>query len=620
VTRGRPIEVLCALIALLAVSTANGEWAIDHLEPPFWWAGMENSTLELLVHGERVAELEPALDHAGVAIAQVHRTSNSNYLFIELELDDDVAPGTFVIDFHHAGESQVRQRYELRTRENGSATREGFNASDVIYLVTPDRFANGDPGNDRVDGLMDGLDRSDPHGRHGGDLAGIIDHLDYIEDMGYTQIWLNPVLENNQPEASYHGYATTDFYRVDARFGDNALYRKLSAEASERGIGLIMDFIPNHSGSEHRWMRDLPSEDWISHGGEFVGTTHKRESLFDPNGAEIDRKRFSDGWFVPSMPDLNQRNPRLASYLIQNSIWWTEYASLSGFRVDTWPYSDKNFLTEWARRMLEEYPQLNIVGEEWVTNPAIVAYWQKGSLRQDGYESYLPSLMDFPLHDAVIKGLKEEEGWGTGLDRIYTMLANDFLYGDPHNLVVFPDNHDMSRIYTQLDERFDLYRMSLVFFLTTRGIPQLYYGDEILMANPGTDAHGVIRSDFPGGWQADERNGFTGEGLTDLQQEAQHLTRRLLNWRKTASAVHRGKLTQFVPEGQAYIYFRHDDEQTVMVVLNKADDARPLDVSRFREVMGEAESGTDIVTGEEYRFDQAFTVPARTALILQLKR
>jgi len=323
------------------------------------------------------------------------------------------------------------------------------------------------------------------------------------------------------------------------------------------------------------------------------------------------------------MPDLNQRNPRLATYLIQNSIWWVEYAGLSGIRVDTWPYSDKAFLTEWARRLVEEYPALNIVGEEWVTNPAIVAYWQRGSLRRDGYQSYLPSVMDFPLQDAAIKGLLEDEGWGTGLDRIYTMLANDFLYGDPHNLVIFPENHDMSRIYTQLDERFDLYRMSLVFFLTTRGIPQLYYGDEILMANPGTDAHGVIRSDFPGGWPDDEVNGFSGRGLAVRQREAQELTRAHLHWRKSATAVHCGKLTQFAPEGPVYVYFRHDDRHKVMVVINKASEARPVELARFDEIIGDIsgadEHGIDVITREHYALDESFEVPASTALVLELR-
>jgi glycosidase len=618
-TRARFRRFLLTFVSLFFVVDAAAASRIEHLEPPFWWTGMVSSRLELMVHGDRIGELEPTLDYPGVTIEAVHRTGNPDYLFIELKLSDSVAAGEFDIDFRHRGRSQLRHRYELRAREPGSAERKGFDGSDVIYLITPDRFANGDPSNDRVESLVEGPDRKAPYGRHGGDLQGIIDRLDYIADMGYTQMWLNPVLENDQPEASYHGYAATDFYRVDARFGSNALYRKLAAEAAAKGIGLIMDFVPNHTGSEHWWMGDMPSEDWVNHGGQFVGTTHKRESLFDPNAATSDRNRFSDGWFVPSMPDLNQQNPRLATYLIQNSIWWVESAGLSGIRVDTWPYPDKDFLTEWGRRLTEEYPNLNIVGEEWVTNPAIVAYWQRGSLRRDGYESHLPSLMDFPLHDAAVKGLLEDEGWGTGLDRIYSMLANDFLYADPHNLVVFPDNHDMSRIYTQLGERFDLYRMALVFFLTTRGIPQLYYGDEILMANPGTDSHGAIRSDFPGGWPGDAVNGFTGEGLTDLQREAQEFARTLLNWRKTATAIHRGKLTQFAPEGPTYTYFRHDDRQKLMVVINKAPGAQPLDISRFEEMLDGERYGADVITGRRFPLDESFAVPARTALVLELR-
>ncbi|MEX2124062.1 MAG: glycoside hydrolase family 13 protein [Woeseia sp.] len=598
---------------------AGAAYRIEHLEPAFWWAGMQSRKLELMVHGDGIAELEPALEYPGVSIVDVYRTDNPNYLFVDLKLSEDVSAGDFRIDLERDGESQLHFQYELRAREPGSAVREGFDPSDVIYLVTPDRFANGDSSNDEVDSLDDGLNRDDPHGRHGGDIAGIIDRLDYIADMGYTQIWLNPVLENDQPESSYHGYATTDFYQVDARFGSNELYRELATKADKKGIGLIMDVILNHSGSEHWWMRDLPSEDWINNEARFVGTTHIRESLLDPHAADGDRERFSDGWFVPSMPDLNQQNARLATYLIQNSIWWVEFAGLSGIRVDTWPYSDKAFLAEWGRRLTGEYPGLNIVGEEWVTNPAVVAYWQRDSLRRDGYQSYLPSLMDFPLHDAAIKGLLEPEGWGTGLDRIYRMLANDFLYADPYNLVIFPDNHDMSRIYTQLDERFDLYKMSLAFFLTTRGIPQLYYGDEILMANPGTDAHGVIRSDFPGGWPGDNANGFTGKGLADRQREAQALTRTLLSWRKTASAVHRGKLTQYAPEGSSYIYFRHDDRQKVMVVINKSREEQPVDVARFNEVISGEASGTDVMTGRQYRLDESFRVPAGTALVLELE-
>lgn len=608
-------SVFTALIMVAIDAGAAGP--IERLEPPFWWAGMKDTRLELLIHGEDVAMLEPLIDDAAVTTVTVHR-GDPNYLFVELELSPDAGAGHFRIDFNEAGSTLLHHDYELRAREDGSAARAGFDASDVIYLITPDRFANGDPGNDEMEDLSDGLDRSDPYGRHGGDLRGIIDNLDYVADMGYTQIWLNPVLENDQPEASYHGYATTDFYRVDPRFGSNQLYRQLVEEAAERGIGVIMDMIPNHCGSEHWWMDDLPADDWINHGGRFVGTTHDRTSLFDPNGAAADRDRFSDGWFVPTMPDMNQRNPRLAAYLIQNAIWWVEYAGLSGIRVDTWPYSDKAFLADWGRRLTAEYPNLNIVGEEWLTNPAMVAYWQRGTRRQDGYESYLPSLMDFPLHEAVMTGLEEETGGGKGLERIYRALANDFVYGDPGNLVIFADNHDMSRVYTQLDERFDLYRIALVFFLTTRGIPQHYYGDEILMANPGTDSHGVIRSDFPGGWPGDAIDGFTGDGLTARQQEAQALTRRLLDWRKTATAVHDGTLTQYAPEDGTYTYFRKNDRQTVMVVINTTGAEKRIDLARFAGTIDGTETGSEVLSGRPWPRGGTVDVPANSVLLFDL--
>lgn len=609
---------LFLMLGMLAID-ARAAGRIERLEPPFWWAGMHDPRLELLVHGEDIAALEPMIDHDNVTIVTVHRGDNANYLFIELELSPDAAAGRFRIDFEASGSTVAHHDYELRARASGSATRAGFDASDVIYLITPDRFANGDPRNDEMEHLADGLDRGAPYGRHGGDLKGIIDHLDYIAEMGYTQIWLNPVLENDQPEASYHGYATTDFYRVDPRFGSNELYRQLAKEAAERDIGLIMDMIPNHCGSGHWWMDDLPAEDWINYGGRFVGTTHDRTSLFDPHAAAVDRERFSDGWFVPTMPDMNQRNPRLAAYLIQNAIWWVEYAGLSGIRVDTWPYSDKAFLTEWGRRLIAEYPNLNIVGEEWLTNPAMVAYWQRGTPRQDGYESFLPSLMDFPLHDAVMTGLREETGGGKGLERIYRMLANDFLYADPGNLVIFPDNHDMSRVHTQLDERFDLYRIALVFFLTTRGIPQHYYGDEILMANPGTDSHGVIRSDFPGGWAGDTIDGFTGRGLTDRQKEAQALTRKLLNWRKSATAVHRGTLTQYAPEDGTYTYFRQDDAQIVMVVINTSGAEKRLDPTRFAGMMAGTESGSEVLSGGSWTPGGTVDVPPNSVVLFDLQ-
>jgi neopullulanase len=610
--------LLSAALSLLIadVSAASG---IDRLEPAFWWVGMKDSRLQLMVHGERIAELTPALEYPGVTIEGLTRTDNPNYLFIDLRLADNTLPGRFRIDFRRDKLPVLRHEYELLARQSGSAARAGFGPADVIYLITPDRFANGDPGNDGIKGYREGPNRRDPDGRHGGDLKGVLDHLDYLAGMGFTQLWLNPVLQNDQPQRSYHGYAITDYYQVDARFGDNALYRSLSLAARAKGIGLVMDMVLNHCGSEHWWMRDLPAKDWINHGGHFVGTSHNRESLQDPHGAGVDRDDMINGWFVPTMPDLNQRNPLLATYLIQNSLWWIEYAGLSGLRVDTWPYPDKDFLTEWARRVTEEYPALNIVGEEWSTNPAIVSYWQRGRPRHDGYASYLPGLMDFPLQDAAVRAFAEDESGTAGLIRIYRALANDSLYADPYNLVVFPDNHDMSRIFTQLGGRADLYKMALGYFLTTRGIPQLFYGDEILMANPGTDAHGVIRSDFPGGWAGDVASGFTGTGLTAPQRDAQEFTRKLLNWRKGASAIHRGKLTQYAPQGGIYVYFRHFGQLKVMVVINKAADEQQIDTARFHEVIGTSTHATDALSGQRHLLDQGIKVPGRSITILELQ-
>jgi len=610
--------LLCAALALCAID-ASADGRIDRVEPASWWAGMQDSRLQLLVHGERIADLEPAIAYPGVTLRGVTRTDNLNYLFIDLELAPDVRPGRFRIDFRHRGQRVTSHEYSLQAREPGSAARKGFSPADAIYLVMPDRFANGDPSNDRVPGYRDLPDRRNPAGRHGGDLKGMIERLDYVADMGFTQLWLNPVLQNDAPQGSYHGYAITDFYRVDPRFGDNELYRSLAREARRRGLGLIMDVVLNHCGVEHWWMRDLPAHDWLNSGGRFSGTNHSRESLHDPHGAELDRRTFTDGWFVPTMPDLNQRNPQLATYLIQNSIWWIEYAGLTGLRVDTYSYSDRAFLAEWSGRLMQEYPGLNIVGEEWSLDPPIIAAWQRGATRPGSFASSLPSLFDFPLQAAVMQGLVEKDTWNAGLHRIYRTLASDFVYPDPYNLVTFPDNHDMSRMFTQLGERLDLYKMATALFLTTRGIPQLFYGSEILMANPGTDAHGVIRSDFPGGWAGDVANGFTGTGLSAEQQEAQDFTRRLLNWRKGTTAIHRGKLTQYAPQGGVYVYFRHADQLKVMVVINKAADDQRIDTTRFHEVIGTSTHATDVLSGERHVLDQGLRVAGRSVTILELQ-
>lgn len=528
---------------------------IERVEPPFWWAGMKNTELQIMVYGKAIGSLRPEMVYDGVEIKKTVSVENPNYLFLYLEIAPNSSPGKFIIDFKNSkGNVRESVSFELLEREDGSAERKGYDNSDVMYLITPDRFANGNLTNDSVASLSEGVDRTNKWGRHGGDIQGIINNLDYLKDLGFTAVWINPVLENNQKEQSYHGYSTTDFYKVDPRFGSNEEYRGLSKKAGEKGIKLIMDMIMNHCGSGHWWMDDLPSGDWLNSPNEYVKTSHRRTTLRDAYSSQYDKRNFTDGWFVPTMPDLNQRNSQMAKYLIQNTIWWIEFADLSGIRMDTYPYSDKDFMTDWTCSIMQEYPYFNICGEEWSLNPAVLAYWQQGKDNPDGYTSCLPGLLDFPLQNALVKALTEEEKSDAGMINLYDMLSNDFLYVDPFKHVIFPDNHDMSRIYSQLGEDYNLYKLAMVYFTTIRGTPQFYYGTEVLMSNMGDNSHGNIRSDFPGGWQGDKINGFSGKGLTGKQLEAQTFIKKLLNWRKNSKVIHQGKLMHFVPIDGVYVY------------------------------------------------------------------
>lgn len=592
-------------------------YSIDRLEPPFWWAGMKNNRLELMVYGPAIADLKPVITDKMIKIRQVTTVINPNYLFILLEIDEAVTPRDIEIFFEKDGKSMVSYTYRLLERDAGSSGRIGFNNSDVICLITPDRFANGNPQNDNMPGYADQANRADKSGRHGGDLKGIADHLDYIADMGFTAVWLNPVLENNMARTSYHGYATTDFYKVDPRFGTNEEYRLLGMMMKERGIKLIMDMIANHCGSEHWWMKDLPSGDWINYGGKYVSTNHRRSTVQDPHVSRSDKKLFTDGWFVESMPDLNQKNPQMARYIIQNSIWWIEYAGLSGIRQDTYSYPDKDFMSLWSCEIMNEYPGFSIVGEESSENPAIVAYWQQGKVNPDGYTSCLGSLLDFPLQSALVKGLNEDDAiYSDGLIKMYEMLANDFLYADPGNLVIFPDNHDMHRFFTQVNKDYDLFRIGLAYILTMRGIPQIYYGTEILMESPGPKDDGIIRGDFPGGWEKDPVNAFKDIGLSDQQLEAKLYVKTLINWRKTKTCLHDGKLVHYTPENGTYVYFRFNEKEKVMVAINKNKHEVGLDGSRFTEVTGQSKQGKDIMTGKIHYFN-SFVIPSRSVMILE---
>lgn len=580
---------------------------------------MKSPQLQLMVHGQDIADFSPQLQHPQVTIERVFRPDNRNYLFIDLKLRPDVKPGILSFKFRH-GQQSFDYRYELLQRAAGSAQRQGFNRSDVILNIVPDRFANGDPSNDAVPGYEDKFDRSDNSmGRHGGDIAGIIQHLDYIAGMGYTMLWPTPLTQSNQKVYSYHGYAATDTYQIDPRYGSNADYQRMVALARAKGIGVIQDIVLNHIGSGHWWMKDMPMRDWLSNNGEFIPTRHARTAVHDPYAAAADRDNFSQGWFELDMPDMNQRNPFVANYQIQNAVWWIEYAGLSGARVDTYGYSDAKFLAEWSRRVMAEYPKFNLVGEEWSVNPHVVAYWQRGRKNHDGYASHLPSLMDYPLHNMLRKALVAPDSLHSGLSNLYEELVNDGLYPDPGNLVLFEGNHDVSRLYSELNEDLDLYKMAIAYTLTMRRIPQFYYGTEILMTSPKERDDGAFRRDFPGGWAGDQVSAFTGQGLSSRQLEAQRFVRKLLNWRKSQTVIHDGKLLHYAPENATYAYFRYLGERKVMVILNKNATETGLDTRRFHEMLKPGSKGVDVISGRHFVLDQHLKLPPRSVLVLEVE-
>jgi neopullulanase len=611
-------------IILLVIFFQNitfGQNIIQHLEPLNWWIGMKNPNLQLLVHGKNIAEYTPKINHKGLTISKINKVVNPNYLFVDLLISPQTKAGDVQIIFENTSNSSFTYTYKLLERQKNSTERIGFNTNDVMYLITPDRFANGNPQNDNVVSYKDTLNRKGLTGRHGGDIEGIIQHLDYLQNLGMTALWINPMLENNQPKTSYHGYAITNFSKTDPRYGSNDDYLRLSQEAKKHGIKLIMDMVLNHCGSEHWWMKDLPTKDWVNFQDSVktVYSTHRRESLHDPYAAEIDKKLHSNGWFDSTMPDMNQQNPFMANYLIQNSVWWVEYSDLQGIRVDTWPYSDKTFLTEWGNRINTEYPNLNVVGEEWSTNPSIVSAWQKGRVNKDGYVSNLKTLFDFPMNNALIEGLNgDDKMWEQGLSKLYQALANDFVYTNPNDLVIFPDNHDMSRFYTQLHENFNKFKMGMAFLLTTRGIPQIYYGTEILMTNPKSEEHGEIRSDMPGGWMGDTKNAFTNTGLNTKEKEAKAFVTNLLQWRKNMPVIHTGKLKHFAPTDGIYVQFRYNDRQKIMIILNKNKELKTLNLSKFKEILSPNFTAKDVINQKNVEVKNSLTIEGDSPLILEI--
>jgi len=588
---------------------------LEHIEPPNWWVGMHQKTFQLLVHGEDIANSQVSIKSDKVELVKATKIENNNYLFLDIKVAETAKAGSFDIIFKR-NSKEFKHSYELKEKSNH---KRGFSSSDLIYLVMPDRFANADESNDSPKGILEKADRSDPNGRHGGDIQGVINNLDYIKDLGVTALWLNPTIENNNPKYSYHGYAITDFYKTDPRSGTNDDYKKLADELHKKDMKLIMDMIFNHSSIHHWWMKDLPMKDWANTNPDFR-SNFRGSTIADTHASQNDQKRMTQGWFDLHMPDLNQHNEFLATYLIQNSLWWIEFADLDGIRMDTQPYPYKDFMSAWAKRVHEEYPDFTLLGETWLQKPAFTAYFSGDSPISGDYNSHLNSTTDFPLYYSTRDAFNQNDGWSEGLAKIYYVLAQDFLYGNANNNVIFLDNHDLDRYYTSVGEDVNKLKMGLAFLLTSRGIPMIYYGTEIMTTGKEHDGHGHIRTDFPGGWKGDKVNAFTEKGRTKQQNEVYDYIKTIADWRKTNEAVTKGKLLHFVPENGVYVYFRHHEGKAVMVLLNNNNsDDKTVDCSRFNEILKNYSSGTDIVSKKTIKLDK-IKVDKKSALIIELKK
>ncbi|WP_106916266.1 glycoside hydrolase family 13 protein [Chryseobacterium aurantiacum] len=614
------------LLALSAASIAFSQSKVlEKVEPAFWWKGMKNPELQILVYGKGIANNEISLSD-GIQIKDIQKVENPNYVFITVNTNEINVP-KFTITIKKDKKNLGSYKYELKQRNPGSADRESYTSKDVMYLIMPDRFANGDEKNDSTPELAEKADRSLPNGRHGGDLRGIMNNLDYIQNLGATAVWLTPVNEDNEKVYSYHGYAQTDLYKIDARYGTNEDYKTLSKELNKRNMKLVMDYVTNHWGISHWMIKDLPTKDWIHWFKEgengFKRSNYKTSSQFDTNASEIDKKYALDGWFDSTMPDINQKNPLVLKYLTQNAIWWIEYAELGGFRVDTYPYNDKEAMAKWAKAITDEYPKFNIVGESWLYTAGQISAWQKNSKTGEaaGYNSNLPSVMDFMLFADMPKAFKEKQDWDTGLIRLYDSFSSDFLYPDINNVMVFFENHDTERWNEIFNADPSVYKMGLTLISTVRGIPQIYYGSEVGMRGDkkkGGDAD--IRRDFPGGWKSDKQSAFNPSTQTPEQKEFYQFTQKLLNWRKGKEVIHTGKTKNFVPKDGVFTYFRYNDKESVMVVINNNTKDQTLDLKYFEESLKGFSKGKEVISGKEFMLQNNMTIPAKTSLIIELEK
>ena len=607
------------ILALLILSNFFSNAQIDRVEPPFWWSDMNLSEVQIMFYGKNIAQNEVAVS-SGLVIKTIQKTENPNYLFVTVDTKN-VAAQDFVFTFKN-GKKSFTQNYALKARSENSKFRKSYDSSDVIYLIMPDRFANGNPDNDSSKSTSEKSNRTNPGGRHGGDIEGIINNLDYIKELGATALWPTPLCEDNDENYSYHGYGQSDVYKMDPRYGTNEDYVRLSAELHKRGMKNIMDYVTNHWGWKHWMYKDLPTYNWIHQFPGYSQSNYRMTTQFDKNASKIDTKNCMDGWFVPSMPDLNQSNPLVLNYLTQNAIWWIEYADLDGFRVDTYSYNDKEGISKWTKAITDEYPHFNIVGEVWMHNQAQMAYWQKDSKigAIESYNSNLPSVMDFTLHDAIGNVFNQDNAsWDKGMIQVYDNFTNDFLYPNPNNLLVFVENHDTGRFNEIYKNDFKKYQMAMTLIATIRGIPQLYYGSEIGMNGDKGKGDADIRRDFPGGWKGDSNNAFTKQGRTAEQQKFFDFSSKLFTWRKSKEVIHSGKTTHYIPENNVYVYFRYNEKETVMVVINNNSEKQILKTNRFKENIQNFKSGKEALSGKIVDLNTEIEIEGKSALILELK-
>ena len=620
------------LLSLSFIMTALGMNAavkIDRVEPTDWYVGMKDPSLQLMVYGEGIREAQVSTDYPGACVDSLVRLDSPNYLLVYLDLSG-ARPGEMKLRFT-LGKSKKEVSYRLKARAMVGEERKGFSNADVLYMLMPDRFAQGKDHKAQVKGMNPYVeDRSKPSLRHGGDLQGIRDHLDYFTQLGVTALWLTPVLENNSPDgkdgsSTYHGYATTNYYRVDPRFGTNEDYRQLIADAHAKGLKVVMDMIFNHCGFEHPWVKDLPSQDWLNvpewlsgkeeDKAKYLQTSYKLTPVLDPYAAEVDKRETVDGWFVPSMPDLNQRNPHVIKYLIQNSVWWIETVGIDGIRMDTYPYADREAMALWMKTLEREYPNFNTVGETWVTEPAYTAAWQKDS-KLSSINSYLKTVMDFAFYDRVNMAAREEtDDWWQGMNRVYNTLCYDYLYANPSSVLAFIENHDTDRFLRNGTDTLAL-KQALALLLTINRTPQLYYGTEILMNGTKEVTDGNVRKDFPGGFPGDKANCFTAEGRTRAQNDMFNWLSRLLHWRQGNEAIIHGKQVQFTPRKGVYVIARQAKGQNVLTVVNGTSEPAQMEVKRYAEIIGQAAEATDILTGREVALDKDVALQPRETLVL----